>query len=159
MKYEYNSADTESWILLFLHKRDWTTIDEIVEKGCRFMILDQGYDKLRDILSDLTINKYIKYDAERYKLDIKGIFKINQDVFIPLFKLDPTKLTSLADQLEDSCDVALIRKLDESKNMTKKYIESMITEYGLSAIPLLNILLQEVLNFVAQHPIFNTIIF
>ncbi len=127
MDYKIKEVDTETWILLFLYKEDsGRTIKDMATNGCKKMVFGVGLPKFQQILDKMVNENLISIsEFKMYKLEIAGIFKLNQTVYVPLLNLNSDDLDTVIEELKNSCDVSILQQIsgkgdEQAKNIIKE---------------------------------------
>lgn len=144
MEYKYKEADTETWIMLFLHKNGSSTIMDMTKRGCKIMTFGIKYEKFLSIIEDMEKNDFIVDDTPihneyeptpptSYSLNAKGLFHINQNVLFPITTLDNEQLKTLIPISKSICDTAFVKILSSGGTETDK--EQHILNFALRHLP------------------------
>ena len=139
-------GDTETWILLFLYKVAPKSINDMATNGCKKMVFGAGLLKFQQILDKMVSENLISCILGKYRLEVAGLFKLKQTVYIPLLTLDSNDLNTIMNELKHSCDVSI---LDSIKNMPDDQAERIIKregEQGLDVILYILMNIPRILN-------------
>ena len=129
MDYKIKEADTETWILLFLYKESsGRTINDMARNGCKKMVFGVGLTKFQQILDKMVNENLISITAfKMYKLEIAGLFRLKQTVYIPLLNLNSDDLNTVIEELRNSCDVSILQQISGKED---ERAEIIIKEKG-----------------------------
>ena len=128
MDYKIKEVDTETWILLFLYKEDsGRSINDMAINGCRKMVFGVGLPKFQQILDKMVNEKLISTEFKMYKLEIAGLFKLKQTVYIPLLNLNSDNLDTVIEELKNSCDILILQQISGKED---ERAEIIIKEKG-----------------------------
>ena len=123
MDYKIKEVDTETWILLFLYKEDGRSIEGMATNGCKKMVFGLDLPKFQQILDKMVNEKLISIsEFKLYRLEIAGIFKLNQTVYVPLLNLNSDDLDTVMEELKNSCDVSILQQISGKKDEQAKNI-------------------------------------
>ena len=125
MDYKIKEGDTETWVLLFLYKVTPQSINDMATNGCKKMVFGAGLPKFQQILDKMVKENLISLSPQRlYALEIAGLFKLKQTVYVPLLTLDSNDLDTVMEELGRSCDVSILEdirgKADENAEIIIK---------------------------------------
>ena len=128
MDYKIKEGDTETWILLFLYKVTPQSINDMATNGCKKMVFGAGLPKFQQILDKMVQEKLISLSSQRlYALEIAGLFKLKQTVYVPLLTLNSNDFDTVLDELRSSCDVSI---LEDIRDVEDEQAELVIKEKG-----------------------------
>ena len=89
------------------------------------MVFGAGLPKFQQILDKMVKENLISLSPQRlYALEIAGLFKLKQTVYVPLLTLDSNDLDTVMEELGRSCDVSILEdiqgKADENAEIIIK---------------------------------------
>ena len=133
MDYKIKEVDTETWILLFLYKESsGRTINDMATNGCKKMVFGVGLPKFQQILDKMVNGNLISISEFKiYKLEIAGLFKLKQTVYVPLLNLNSDDLDTVMEELGNSCDVSVLEQINGKEDATA---ENIIKEKGKQSL-------------------------
>ena len=80
--------------------------------GCKKMVFGAGLPKFQQILDKMVKENLISLSPQRlYALEIAGLFKLKQTVYVPLLTLDSNDLDTVMEELGRSCDVSILEDI------------------------------------------------
>ena len=128
MDYKIKEGDTETWVLLFLYKVAPQSINDMAMNGCKKMVFGTGLPKFQQILDKMIQEKLISLSPQGfYALEIAGLFKLKQTVYIPLLTLNSHDFDTVLEELRNSCDVSI---LEDIRDVEDEQAELVIKEKG-----------------------------
>ena len=132
MDYKIKEGDTETWVLLFLYKVAPKSINDMATNGCKKMVFGAGLPKFQQILDKMVQEKLISLSSQRlYALEIAGLFKLKQTVYVPLLTLNSNDFDTVLDELRSSCDVSI---LEDIRDVVDEQAEITIREKGQQSL-------------------------
>lgn len=125
-----STTDTEAWILLFLFKENFVSLDSMIDNGCKKMVYGQSYDAFISKLDESVDNGFIerRRGVDEYKITNRGKFEVNR-MIAPLLGIGPANIELIIEKLKDQCDVQFLIELRNAQNHEGK--EILIKQWAL----------------------------